>query len=67
MARRGPMTPRQVIRLLMNHGFVEDHQTGSHLILYHPESKRRAVVPIHSRDVPKGTLHSILKSAGIDG
>jgi predicted RNA binding protein YcfA (HicA-like mRNA interferase family) len=55
-----------VIRLLKKHGFIEHHQRGSHLFLVHPEKHRVAVVPIHSRDLPAGTLHAILKSAGID-
>ncbi|MGQ3683656.1 MAG: type II toxin-antitoxin system HicA family toxin [Candidatus Loosdrechtia sp.] len=32
---------------------------------YHPENKRRVVVPFHKKDLPKGTLHEILKQAGI--
>ena len=66
MARRGALTPRKVLRLLKQHGFVEDHQTGSHVILIHLEGGRRVVVPVHSRDVPRGTLMTILKAAGID-
>ena len=66
MARRGALTPRKVLRLLKQHGFVEDHQTGSHVILIHLEAGRRVVVPVHSRDVPRGTLMTILKAAGID-
>ncbi|NLX13750.1 MAG: type II toxin-antitoxin system HicA family toxin [Phycisphaerales bacterium] len=66
MSKRGAMTYRQVIRLLKKHGFVEDHHTGTHCIFYHPETRRRAVVPVHGRDLPRGTLHGILKSAGID-
>ncbi|MBN1344957.1 MAG: type II toxin-antitoxin system HicA family toxin [Phycisphaerae bacterium] len=66
MARRKQLKPREVVRLLKQHGFVEHHQRGSHLFLVHPESHRIAVVPMHSKDVPQGTLHSILKSAGID-
>jgi len=64
--KRGAMTSRQVIRLLKKNGFIEDHQTGSHSILYHPQTKRRVVVPVHTRDLPKGTVHGILKSAGVD-
>jgi len=45
-------------------GFALDHASGSHFIYYHPESKRRAVVPKHSRDIPKGTLLSLLREAG---
>jgi predicted RNA binding protein YcfA (HicA-like mRNA interferase family) len=38
--------------------------SGSHFIFYHPVSKRRAVVPRHNRDMPKGTLLSLLREAG---
>lgn len=45
-------------------GFVLDHASGSHFIYFNPESKRRAVIPQHNRDIPKGTLLSILREAG---
>lgn len=32
--------------------------------MYHAETKRRAVVP-HLKDIPKGTLNSLLKEARI--
>ena len=41
-----------------------DHASGSHLVYYHPTLKRRAVVPKHNRDMPKGTLMSLLREAG---
>jgi predicted RNA binding protein YcfA (HicA-like mRNA interferase family) len=44
---------------------VLDRTKGSHHVYYHPESKRRVVVPLHVRDLPKGTLFEILKQAGI--
>ena len=59
-------TPRKIIKLLESHGFVLDRVKGSHHIYIHPESKRRVVVPLHKRDLPKGTALSILKQAGID-
>jgi len=31
---------------------------------YNESSKRRAVVPKHNRDLPKGTLLSLLREAG---
>ncbi|MFV9631031.1 MAG: type II toxin-antitoxin system HicA family toxin [Methanosarcinales archaeon] len=42
-----------------------DRVKGSHHIFYHPETKRRVVVPFHKKDLPKGTLLEILKQAGI--
>jgi predicted RNA binding protein YcfA (HicA-like mRNA interferase family) len=49
---------------LEQNGFILDHTSGSHFIFFHPISKRRAVVPQHNRDVPKGTLLSLLPEAG---
>ena len=59
------LTPEKVIKALKRKGFVLDRVKGSHHIYYHPETKRRVVVPLHKRDLPKGTLLEILKQAGI--
>ena len=65
MGRLAALTPHKVIRLLKKHGFVEARQTGSHLVLRHPDSGRMAVVPVHAYDIPRETLMTILKHAGI--
>lgn len=57
--------PKELIRKLKFLGFIQDHITGSHIILYHPVTKRRAVIPFHLQDIPKGTLSSILRESGI--
>lgn len=59
------LTSKKVLKLLRQNGFQLDHKTGSHFIFYHPETKKRATVPYHSKDLPKGTLLSILKQAGL--
>jgi predicted RNA binding protein YcfA (HicA-like mRNA interferase family) len=59
------LTPQKLIRILQNNGFLLDHTTGSHYIFYHPESKRRVTVAYHTKDLPRGTMMSILKQAGI--
>lgn len=59
------MTPRELRRILEQNGFVFTRQSGSHAIFKHPVSKRRVVLPIHSKDIPTGTLHAILKDAGL--
>jgi predicted RNA binding protein YcfA (HicA-like mRNA interferase family) len=64
MPKLPAVKPRAVIRFLERNGFVLDHVSGSHLVYYHPSSKRRAVVPQHNRDIPKGTLLSLLREAG---
>jgi predicted RNA binding protein YcfA (HicA-like mRNA interferase family) len=56
----------EVVRALKRAGFVVDHTTGSHLIMRHPVSRRRAVVPRHGgRDLRPGTLRAILDDAGL--
>lgn len=64
MTKLPAVKPRQVIRFLEQNDFVLDHTSGSHFIFYHPSSHRRAVVPSHNRDLPKGTLMSLLREAG---
>jgi predicted RNA binding protein YcfA (HicA-like mRNA interferase family) len=64
MPKLPTVKPRIVIQFLEQNGFELDHVSGSHLIFYHPVSRRRAVVPRHNRDMPKGTLVALLREAG---
>ena len=64
MPKLPSIKPRLVIEFLERNGFVLDHTSGSHFIFYNPDSRRRAVVPRHKRDIPKGTLLSLLREAG---
>jgi len=65
MPKLPTLTPQKLIRILEQRGFVLDRVRGSHHIYYHPLTKRRAVVPLHVGDLPRGTLLEILKHAGI--
>ena len=60
------LTPRKIIKILEAKGFILDRVKGSHHIYIHPETKQRAIVPLHQKDLPIGTQLSILKQAGID-
>ncbi len=55
-----------VNKLLKKAGWIEVRQRGSHVI-YKKEGEPQSIsVPNHgSEDLKKGTLHSILKQAGI--
>ena len=54
---------RQVISVLMGHGFAVDRQSGSHTLFIHPDG-RRTTVPIHGkRDLGKGLLRRIMRDA----
>ncbi|MBI5188922.1 MAG: type II toxin-antitoxin system HicA family toxin [Nitrospirae bacterium] len=65
MPKLPALTSKKIIRILKKSGFHLDHKTGSHFIFYDSQNKRRATVPFHTKDLPKGTLLSILKQAGI--
>ena len=64
MPKLPAVKPREIAKFLERKGFLLDHVTGSHHIYYYPSSKRRAVVPQHNRDIPRGTLMSLLREAG---
>jgi predicted RNA binding protein YcfA (HicA-like mRNA interferase family) len=55
---------KELVKLLKSNGFIFVRQTGSHAIYKNTEGKM-GVVPIHNRDIPKGTLHGILKDSGL--
>ncbi len=56
----------ELVRVLKKAGFVEKRQKGSHLTMWRETDKRRVTVPIHAgREVPIGTLRSILRDANI--
>jgi predicted RNA binding protein YcfA (HicA-like mRNA interferase family) len=67
MSSKSPrLTAKQAIEQLKTAGFVEASQSGSHLKLFNVETRRTAIVPIHSsKIIPIGTLKSIEKQADI--
>jgi predicted RNA binding protein YcfA (HicA-like mRNA interferase family) len=56
---------REVIAKLKQDGWREVAQRGSHKQFKHPRKKGRVTVPHPKLDLPKGTLRSIEKQAGI--
>ncbi len=59
-------TPKEIIAILLAHGFGLVRTKGSHHIFVNRDSGKRTVVPMHGKDLKKGTLHGILKQAGIE-
>lgn len=57
--------PGEMVQVLKRAGFVEHHQKGSHLYLWHPGEKRMTSVPIHPGDLSRVTMKAILKQAGL--
>ena len=56
---------RQVLRVLREHGFAEVRQSGSHVVLKHPDG-RTVTVPVHKgRDLGPGLLRRIIRDTGL--
>lgn len=64
-----PRLPRisatDLIRALAREGWYEDHQSGSHKILMHPNKRGRVSVPFHRGTMKTGTVQGILDQAGL--
>jgi predicted RNA binding protein YcfA (HicA-like mRNA interferase family) len=57
--------PRELIKKFEKAGYIVDRQKGSHVILYHKAQEKRLTIPLHVREMPKGTLLSIIKQSGL--
>jgi predicted RNA binding protein YcfA (HicA-like mRNA interferase family) len=56
----------ELFKLLKNNGWFEVRQSGSHVIMKHPEKSIQITVPFHTgKEVKKGLLKAILKQADI--
>jgi predicted RNA binding protein YcfA (HicA-like mRNA interferase family) len=62
------MKYRDLVKLIEEAGWVHESTKGSHMQFGHPTRSGKVTVPGGgklARDVPSGTLNSILKQAGI--
>jgi len=67
MSSKSPkFTGRQLVKILLKHGFVIARTHGSHFILKHPDG-RQTVIPVHrSEIIGPGLLNKIQKDVEID-
>ncbi len=65
MTRLPSLKPRDVIRALEKAGFERQRQTGSHVIMAHKEKRRIIPVPMHSKEMERGLIISIIKQSGL--
>ena len=56
---------REALSALRRAGFILDHQTGSHAILYKQGHPNPVTVPVHPGDLKSGTLRHMIKDAGL--
>ena len=62
---RDGMRSREVIEKLVEDGWFEVAVKGSHHQFKHPTKKGRVTVPHPKSEIAVGTLHNILKTAGL--
>lgn len=60
-----PITSKEMIKLLKEHGFEEVNQNGSHVKLKNPQTGLQTIVPYHGKTLKKGLEQAILKQAGL--
>ncbi len=59
------MTFKELERLLKADGWFRVSTRGSHYYYAHLYKPGKLTVPSHSGDLPKGTLHAILRQANL--
>lgn len=65
MPKLTALKPKDVLKKLKKFGFIADHVTGSHYILYKDGHPNPVSVPMHNRDLKTGTLTGIIKQSGL--
>ena len=59
------MKTSELIKLLKRYGIVKIRSGGRHDIYYSPITGAEIPIGRHSKEVPVGTVQSILKAAGL--
>ncbi len=59
-----PFKACEVLSRLQRASFVVKRQSGSHVVLRHPDG-RQTYVAMHPGDIPSGTFRSILRQSGL--
>ena len=66
MSKRLPaLKPREVVSALEKAGWYVHRQKGSHLIMHKTGFVNIVVIPLHTQDLPRGTLQGILSDADL--
>ena len=60
-----PLTPREMLKLLQQNGFIQVRQNGSHIKMRNLQTGKQTEVPYHSQTLKKGLEQAILKQAGL--
>ncbi len=58
------LNARQAMKAVEHLGFILDRQRGSHAFYRHPFTKHIVTIPVHSGDLKRKTITSIIKQTG---
>lgn len=56
---------RELIKLIESDGWFLVHTAGSHHQFKHPTKKGKVTIPHPNKDLPRNTVKSIMKQAGL--
>jgi predicted RNA binding protein YcfA (HicA-like mRNA interferase family) len=59
------MTAKEAEKIIKKDGWFLDNVDGSHHHYKHRKKRGKVTIPFHAGDIPKGTMNSILKQAGL--
>jgi predicted RNA binding protein YcfA (HicA-like mRNA interferase family) len=59
------MKSTDLIKLLKANGWVHIHTVGSHHQFKHPTNPGKITVPHPKKDIPLGTVKSVMRQAGL--
>lgn len=57
------MTGKELVKILQKEGWKLERIAGSHHIMR--KNGKSVSVPVHGKDLKKGTLHNLLKETGL--
>jgi YcfA-like protein. len=59
------LTEKELLKLLNQNGWVITEGKKHHLATHPDKPGIKIPIPRHKKDIPAGTLHNILKAAGL--
>ena len=65
MTKLPNLKPREVAKILLKAGFVEDTTKSAHRTYRHPTKGKFTTVSFHPGNIPQGTLRAIIKQSGM--
>lgn len=63
MPKLAPLKPREVEVIFFRNGFIINISKSSHKQYFHQKTRAHVTVPFHSKDIPIGTLRSIVRQS----